>query len=123
MVLASAYDQKCPLRQLVLKADFTLRLIFLVAIINEPRHEKTCFSHMRTTKVQISLRIRAARSAPLLFAVKFVSISEILSLYLASVAVQAGLSLTWSKTGFLVTRLKQFYESLCKYTRLKLLNF
>ena len=26
----------------------------------EPRHEKTCFSHMRTTKVQISLRIRAA---------------------------------------------------------------
>ena len=25
---------------------------------NEPRHEKTCFSHMRTTKVQISLRIR-----------------------------------------------------------------
>ena len=25
----------------------------------EPNHEKTCFSHMRTTKVQISLRIRA----------------------------------------------------------------
>ena len=38
-----------------------------------------------------------------------VSISEISSLYLASVAVQAGLCLTWSqtlKTGFLVTRLK-----------------
>ena len=24
----------------------------------EPRHEKTCFSHRRTTKAQISLRIR-----------------------------------------------------------------
>ena len=27
--------------------------------IIEPRHEKTCLSHMRTTKVQISLGIRA----------------------------------------------------------------
>ena len=45
--------------------------------INEPRHEETCFSHMRTTKVQIrlrittkvqiSLRIHAVWSAPLLF--------------------------------------------------------
>ena len=26
---------------------------------NEPRHEKTCFCHMRTAKVQISLRICA----------------------------------------------------------------
>ena len=34
---------------------------------NEPRREKTCFYHMRTTKVQISLRIRAVWSAPLLF--------------------------------------------------------
>ena len=33
----------------------------------EPCHEKTCFNHMRTTKVQISLPIRAAWSAPLLF--------------------------------------------------------
>ena len=33
----------------------------------EPRHEKTCFCHMRITKVQISLRIRAVWSAPLLF--------------------------------------------------------
>ena len=32
---------------------------------NEPRHEKTCFCHMRTTKAQISLRIRAVWSAPL----------------------------------------------------------
>ena len=40
--------------------------------------------------------------------ISLVSISEIPSLYLASVAVQAGLSLPWSKpqkTGFLVTRL------------------
>ena len=40
--------------------------------------------------------------------ISLVSISEVSSLYLASVAVQAGLSLTWSKTpktGFLVTRL------------------
>ena len=32
-----------------LRCDFT----------NEPRHEKPCFSHIRTTKVEISLRIRA----------------------------------------------------------------
>ena len=40
--------------------------------------------------------------------IPLVSISEISSLYLASAAEQAGLSLTWSqtpKTGFLVTRL------------------
>ena len=36
--------------------------------INEPCHEKTCFCHMRTTKAQISLRIRAVWSASLLFA-------------------------------------------------------
>ena len=46
-----------------------------------------------------------------------VSISEISSLYLASVAEQAGLSLPWSqtpKTGFLVTRLilKKSFECL-----------
>ena len=34
----------------------------------EPRHEKTCFCPMQTTKVQISLRIHAVWSAPLLFA-------------------------------------------------------
>ena len=40
--------------------------------------------------------------------IPLVSIPKISSLYLASVAAQAGLSLTWSetpKTGFLVTRL------------------
>ena len=34
----------------------------------QPRHDKTCFCHIRTTKAQISLRIRAVWSAPLLFA-------------------------------------------------------
>ena len=34
----------------------------------EPRHEKPVLSHMRTTKAQISLRIRAVLSAHLLFA-------------------------------------------------------
>ena len=34
----------------------------------EPRHEKTCLCHMRTTKAQISLRIRGVCSAPLLSA-------------------------------------------------------
>ena len=40
--------------------------------------------------------------------IPLVSLSEFSSLYLASVAVQVGLSLTWPqtpKTGFLVTRL------------------
>ena len=43
--------------------------------------------------------------------IPLVSISDILSLYLASVAAQTGLCLTWSqtpKTGFLVTRLKLY---------------
>ena len=34
----------------------------------EPRHEQTCLWHMRTTKAQISLRIRTVWLAPLLFA-------------------------------------------------------
>ena len=41
--------------------------------------------------------------------IPLISISEISSLYIASVAAQAGLSHTWSKTpktGFLVTRLQ-----------------
>ena len=37
-------------------------------LVYEPRHEKTCLSHMRTIKAQISLRIRAVWSVPLLFA-------------------------------------------------------
>ena len=37
--------------------------LFLVRWL-EPRHEKTCFFHMRTTKEQISLHIGAVWSAP-----------------------------------------------------------
>ena len=46
-----------------------------------------------------------------------VSISEISSLYLVSVAEQPGFSLTWSqtpKTGFLMTRLI-FYQLMLRY--------
>ena len=82
------------------------------AEIFEPRHDKTCLCHMRTTKMQMSLHIRGLISA---FVVRcldsiipLVSISKISSVYLASVAAQAGLSLSWSetpKTGFLMMRL------------------
>ena len=44
--------------------------------------------------------------------IPLVSTSEILSLYLSSVAAQTGLCLTWSqilKTGFLVTPVAQMY--------------
>ena len=40
------------------------------AWIIEPRHEKICLWHMRTTKVQIGLHIRAVWSASLLFAAR-----------------------------------------------------
>ena len=42
-----------------------INLTPVLFIIIEPRHEKTCLCHMRTTKVQISLRIRAVWSASL----------------------------------------------------------
>ena len=47
--------------------------------------------------------------------ITLVSISKISSLYLASVAVQVGLSLPWwqtPKTGFLLTRLTYFFQAL-----------
>ena len=75
----------------------------------EPRHEKTCLCNMRITKAQVSLHIISAFVVRCLDSIiPLVSISEISSLYLASVAAQAGLYLTWSqtpKTGFLVARL------------------
>ena len=67
----------------------------------EPRHEKTCFCHMRTTKAQIAFLVHCLDSI-----ISLVSISEISSLYLDSLAAQAGLRLPWPKTlktGFLVT--------------------
>ena len=39
-----------------------------IKLWNEPRREKTCLCHMRTTKAQISLHIHAVWSALLLFA-------------------------------------------------------
>ena len=39
----------------------------LLSCLLEPCHYKTCLYHMRTTKTQISLRIRAVWSASLLF--------------------------------------------------------
>ena len=76
-------------------------------MLHEPHHEKTCLCHVRKTKVQISLCslisaffVRCPDSIKPLFYK-----SKISSLYLASVAAQAGLSLPWSqtpKTGFLV---------------------
>ena len=88
---------------------------------------KTCFSHMWTTKAKISLRIPAVWSAPVCYLdsiIPLVSISKISSLQLASVAVQASLSLPWSqtpKTGFLVTRLiwthgNQSFDLICPKT-------
>ena len=47
---------------------FGYTILLQEPFIYEPRHEKTCLCLMRTTKAQISLRIRAFWSAPLLFA-------------------------------------------------------
>ena len=63
---------------------------------------------MQTTKAQISLRSLLSAFVVRCLELPLVSIPEISSLYLASVAAQAGLSLTRSKTpktGFLVTKL------------------
>ena len=81
---------------------------------NEPRHEKICFMpYANNTGIDQPAHLRSLISA---FVVRcldsiipLVSISEISSLYLASVAEQTCLSLPTSqtlKTGFLVTRLK-----------------
>ena len=61
---------------------------------------KCVFCHMRTTKAQISLRIRLDTT------ISLDSIAEISRFYLAPVAAQAGLYLAWletSKTRFLVS--------------------
>ena len=74
-------------------------------IVNQPRHEKTCLCHMRTTKAQISTCVVRCLDS----IIPLVSKSEISSLYLATMAAQAGLSLPGSQTpkpGFLVTKLK-----------------
>ena len=73
----------------------------------EPHHEKICLCYMHTTKAQIRL-ISTFVVGCLDSIIALVSISEISSLYLAALAAQAGLCLTWlqtPKTCFLVTRL------------------
>ena len=68
------------------------------AICEQQRHQPV---HLRSLITAFVVRCLDGMIPP-------VSISEISSLYLASVAAQAGLCLTWSqtpKTGFLVTRL------------------
>ena len=74
---------------------------------------------MRTAKAQISLCIRSLINVFVIRCldsiIPLVSICEISSPYLASVAAQAGLNLPWSqtpKTGFLVTRLSYGYLGL-----------
>ena len=54
---------------------------------------KCVLCHMRTTKAQISLRVRCLDSI-----ISLDSIAQILLLLLASVAAQAGLCLAWSET-------------------------
>ena len=54
--------------------------------------------NMRTTKAQISLRIRAFVVRCLDSVLSLVSVTKISSLILASIAEQASLSLTWSET-------------------------
>ena len=44
--------------------QFAIPSAFSDSLSYEPRHEKTYLCYMRTTKAQISLRIRAVRSAP-----------------------------------------------------------
>ena len=70
------------------------QIIQLLFLTFEPCHEKTYFCHMRTTMWQISLCICpfAVRCPDSI--IPLVSISKISSLYLASVAAQAGLSVT-----------------------------
>ena len=85
----------------IVVAIWTATLTLADTLISHVRR-KPALCHVRTTKAQISLHPRSLISA---FVVRcldsiipLVSISEISSLFLASVAAQAGLCLTWSQT-------------------------
>ena len=81
----------------------------------EPGHEKTCLmSNANNKGADQTAHPRSLISAFVVRCldgvISLVSVTKISSLYLASVAAQAGLSLPWSqtpKTGFLVTWLIQ----------------
>ena len=83
--------------------------------LNEPHHEKTCFLPYGNNKgADQPAHLRSLISTFVLCCldsiIPLLAIAKISSLYLASVAAQAGLCLTWSqtpKTGFLVMWLKQ----------------
>ena len=65
-------------------------------------------THIHTTEAYLYYKLTNEPKASVELIIHLVSIPEISSLYLASVAAQAGLSLPWSqtpKTCFLVTRL------------------
>ena len=54
-------DQDIQVHKIPSEADFLIAYSVVPGklVPNEPRHEKTCFCHMWTTKAQISLHIRA----------------------------------------------------------------
>ena len=78
---------------------------------------KPVYAHMRTTKAHLRSLISAfvVRCLDSIISLLSTCISDISNLYIASVAVQACLSLTWSKTlktGFLVTWLNYYIHVL-----------
>ena len=80
--------------------DRTIELLYAEAVeaLFKTRHEKTCLCHVRNTKAPINLRIRVVVVRCLDSMKPLVFIYEISSLYLAYVAAQAGLCLTWCKS-------------------------
>ena len=87
--------------EIILHNDQVVQLLCSQQIISEPGHEKTCLmSYANTKGADQPAHLRSLISA---FVVRcldsvmsLVSVTKISSLMLASVAEQAGLSLTWS---------------------------
>ena len=77
---------------------FTAQRLSLSPFHTSRAMRKHVLCHMRTTKAQISLRIRAFVVRCLYSVMSVVSVTKISSLILASVAEQASLILTWSET-------------------------
>ena len=82
--------------------------VYAICEQQRPRHEKMSYANNKGADQPAHPRslISAFVVRCLDSIIPLVSISKILSLYLASVAAQAGLCLTWSqipKTGFVVT--------------------
>ena len=77
---------------------FTVHGFLYMKCSVEPCHEKTCFCHMQTSKAQIRLRISTFVVNCLDSIIPIRAIPEISRLWLASVAAQVSLCLTWSQT-------------------------